>query len=146
MSRFYPAAWAALFFLLFTITSGADPVKTAEPVISAQDQAAETGRVPAHTPEWTNPRQGDPGRAARPADEAAASVQFGDGKRGRISSVKPPTETASLCCGSVDTEANAGLNCAKLAAGKTCGGHILSCPPNCEENVGEDGSGGCYCP
>ena len=74
-------------------------------------------------------------------------MRFGDGQSGaRLTGVKAKTGTLSLCCGSVDPESNAGLNCAKLAAGKTCGGDILSCPPNCEEHVGPDGSGGCFCP
>jgi len=110
------------------------------------EKPSKTAAIPAHTPEWTNARQGDPGRETKPADETSGQVRFGDGRHGRIAGAKTRPGTVSLCCGSVDTEANVGQNCAKLAAGKTCAGDILSCPPKCEENVGEDGTGGCYCP
>jgi len=90
--------------------------------------------------------QRDPAHAIKPADESSGQLRFGDGKHGRVAGAKAKPGTVSVCCGSVDTEANVGQNCAKLAAGKICAGDILSCLPQCEENVGEDGTGGCHCP
>jgi hypothetical protein len=137
-----------VIFVLLVCASAvsAKSTQTAKRESATTEQASKTTPAPAHTPEWNNVRQGDPGRAASPADQTSGQLRFGDGKHGRIAGSKTKAGTVSLCCGSVDTEANAGQNCAKLAAGKTCAGDILSCPPKCEENVGEDGTGGCYCP
>ncbi len=80
------------------------------------------------------------------AKEAPGARVQAQPARGGMRLQSQPATPLSMCCGSVDTEANVGANCAKLAAGKTCGGDILSCPPTCEENIGPDGTGGCYCP
>ncbi len=42
------------------------------------------GRIPVHTPEWTNPAASDPGASA--LDPATGPVRFGDGTTGR----RPP--------------------------------------------------------
>lgn len=94
------------------------------------------------------------GTEAGPEAETAAPVRAGATvQAGRATAPAAtgtiqarPATTLSLCCGSVDTEASVGLNCAKLAAGKSCGGDILSCGPGCEEHVDSEGNGGCQCP
>jgi hypothetical protein len=37
-------------------------------------------KIPGHTPEWTNPKSGDPGTSS---DEESGQIGFGDGVRGR---------------------------------------------------------------
>lgn len=84
------------------------PILAAGPAWSAETAPETESRLPAHTPEWTNPDQGDPGRTAaeqaadpvagariapaqtnaRKGTAAAANdgdsgpVRFGDGRRG----------------------------------------------------------------
>lgn len=66
-----------------------DPAKSIpKPVLDDRNYEALRGelveRTPAHTPEWTNPTEGDPGRSI--LDVERGTIGFGDGAKGR----RPP--------------------------------------------------------